>query len=60
MFIFGAFGGTFSPLTPKKMGISRIIVFLASGTSFFTQTHSLGHRMMVNGSHFYIIYILYE
>ena len=44
---------------PQKMGFSRIIVFLASGTTFLTQTHGLGHRRKASGPPSYIIHNLY-
>ena len=57
--VLALFKPYFSPETPQKIGFSRIIVFLAYGTTFLTQTHGLGHRMKANGPQLYIIHILH-
>ena len=57
------FWGVMDPPLIKILALkvfSRIIVLLASGTTFLTQTHSLCHRKMPDGPHFYIMLSSYE
>ena len=57
--VLALFKPYFSPQTPQKMGFSRIIVFLASRTTFLTQSHGFWHRRKANGPQSYILHILW-